>query len=894
MEEEDLCSSRPRQDPSAERQYLNGQAGGVVAEERGAGEGESADSDKETWEQIVWPVCTAAVDWAGTRTSATASPLVTDGVSSNQLDSDPVTQALKASFPIRSESLSSDLCKEAEEQDEFDSWLLLCSEPEWMGPNLKPCDSESTEEDHRQFDHFGTSLSSRVPGEKHRPSVEPDFFHSCVEIQFAGFIEDDIEHLRLVESPNDADVLLSGQNGLEEVPALVNSDKISGREKDTAKILPEDETTAASQRSAGVRREEADFSIDPDQLTELEQLLEDLSRFEETRQYHSQPVCEEEAAEADPDPAMCRRAVGVQREEEEEHAQDPEPSENSLDVFHLQEDCTAPSQNAASLRIQDEPRTTERVQSSSECHRSPEEVHPGVQVTETTVYKVEEEEEEEEDGGEQYRGSTVETAQTNGDLDRDRARVLAQRLFKLDDIQRKDVVKYLDKDNSFSRAVGEEYLKHFDFRGQTLDEALRSFLSVVVLIGESQERERVLNHFSNRYHCCNQGCFHCSGCVLALTCAVMLLNTDLHGQLVGKSMSSSKFVSNLDGMNEGENFNKDLLKSLYNSIKTEPLPWAVAEEEMSSVLLEEEREDPAPLRSKANPFLDVPIDKNAVVIKEGFLQRKIHADADGKRTPWGKRGWKMFNVVLRGMVLYFHKDEYRREVSEELLSLHHSLAKEAEEYTKRPHVFRLQTADWRVFLFQASSRAEMSSWMNRVNLLSALHSAPPFPAAVGSQRRFCRPILPAAQSANTLERQLQSHSGMLQSFRADLSQLQENPPEGRRAKTKELEEHRLRAEYLQYEVCRYEAFVRVLQVWSRTRTSADGTFVPTDLNRFDRDLCPEAENEEEEEGGMKKSHSSPSLEMDAANAPPPVKVKRNISERRTYRRVVVPKWNKED
>ena len=66
-------------------------------------------------------------------------------------------------------------------------------------------------------------------------------------------------------------------------------------------------------------------------------------------------------------------------------------------------------------------------------------------------------------------------------------------------------------------------------------------------------------------------------------------------------MSSSKFVSNLDGMNEEENFNKDLLKvffsfsesqilvcehdltfsspstlqSLYNSIKNEPLEWAV-------------------------------------------------------------------------------------------------------------------------------------------------------------------------------------------------------------------------------------------------------------------------------------------------------------------------------
>lgn len=141
---------------------------------------------------------------------------------------------------------------------------------------------------------------------------------------------------------------------------------------------------------------------------------------------------------------------------------------------------------------------------------------------------------------------------------------------------------------------------------------------MVVLIGETQERERVLQHFSCRFHQCNpdsfsssgdfwyvlakDGCLthRCatlaglslslslsSGAVLALTCALMLLNTDLHGQVgaqamyphlkmcfdvadlslclgfkqnVGKSMSSSKFVSNLDEMNEGSNFSKDLLK----------------------------------------------------------------------------------------------------------------------------------------------------------------------------------------------------------------------------------------------------------------------------------------------------------------------------------------------
>lgn len=50
------------------------------------------------------------------------------------------------------------------------------------------------------------------------------------------------------------------------------------------------------------------------------------------------------------------------------------------------------------------------------------------------------------------------------------------------------------------------------------------------------------------------------------------------------------------------------------------------------------------------------------------------------------------------------------------------------------------------------------------------------------------------------ERQLQCHAGMLASFRADLSYLQQNLPEGKKAKARELEEHRVRAEYLQHEV----------------------------------------------------------------------------------------------
>lgn len=41
---------------------------------------------------------------------------------------------------------------------------------------------------------------------------------------------------------------------------------------------------------------------------------------------------------------------------------------------------------------------------------------------------------------------------------------------------------------------------------------------------------------------------------------------------------------------------------------------------------------------------------------------------------------------------------------------------------------------------------------------------------------------------------------MLESFRADISYMQENFPERKKAKAKELEEHRIREEYLHYEV----------------------------------------------------------------------------------------------
>jgi len=63
-----------------------------------------------------------------------------------------------------------------------------------------------------------------------------------------------------------------------------------------------------------------------------------------------------------------------------------------------------------------------------------------------------------------------------------------------------------------------EYVRYFDFSGLTLDMALREFLRKLVLAGETQERERILAHFSRRYLDCNSGSFNSEGTVWSSGC----------------------------------------------------------------------------------------------------------------------------------------------------------------------------------------------------------------------------------------------------------------------------------------------------------------------------------------------------------------------------------------
>uniref|UniRef100_A0A8U8BTZ6 Uncharacterized protein n=1 Tax=Geospiza parvula TaxID=87175 RepID=A0A8U8BTZ6_GEOPR len=270
----------------------------------------------------------------------------------------------------------------------------------------------------------------------------------------------------------------------------------------------------------------------------------------------------------------------------------------------------------------------------------------------------------------------------------------------------------------------------------------------------------------------------------------MLLNTDLHGQRLGRAMSSSEFVTNLSGMMDGQDFPREQLKALYGSIRSRKLEWATDDEDEPGADSQKTKKAPKFPNPEIPPELLGELRPHPQV-----LARKVLAESDGKKAPWGRRGWKRFRAELRGPLLVLHRDP--PEGPEEVLGLPHALAQPHPKYTKRPNVFLLRAGDRREFLCQAQSPLELSQWVFGINVAAALCSSPPFPAAVGSRRRFVRPILPSAPSRCPPEQQQCQLRRWLGTVTCQLLEHQRLLPEGR---GREQEEHRAHGDFLRQEV----------------------------------------------------------------------------------------------
>ncbi|XP_032230434.2 PH and SEC7 domain-containing protein 1 isoform X4 [Nematostella vectensis] len=390
-------------------------------------------------------------------------------------------------------------------------------------------------------------------------------------------------------------------------------------------------------------------------------------------------------------------------------------------------------------------------------------------------------------------------------------RTLAFRLFSLDGFTKDQVAPQLYKNTTFGKTVAVEYLKLFNFSGLSIVEALRVFTKAFLLIGETQERERILIPFSNRYYQCNTPDYGSADAVHTLVCAVLLLNTDHHGENIGKKMTLSQFLENMAGLCDGHDFPKDLLKSIYQEIRTNPLEWSGIKPSDTPPTPKTPRSANGIRASPGNPYLEIQVDEKDKLFKEGLLYRKVTMESEGKKTSAWKRKWIPFHATLKGMVLFLHKPDEINSVEDRrhCLGVHHSLASRATDYKKRPFVFKFVTADWREFLFQARGRTDMSEWIAAINQVAATFSAPPLPPPIGSCKRFQRPLLPFSKTKLPLPKQLESHESKASQCQEELIDcLKEEPRDGT---TREMQEWQEKRDYLDYEYKRYMAYVNVLR-----------------------------------------------------------------------------------
>ncbi|KAJ8098786.1 hypothetical protein POJ06DRAFT_213020 [Lipomyces tetrasporus] len=111
------------------------------------------------------------------------------------------------------------------------------------------------------------------------------------------------------------------------------------------------------------------------------------------------------------------------------------------------------------------------------------------------------------------------------------------------------------------------FIDSFDFKDKRIDKGLRELLESFRLPGESQQIERIVEKFSERY--CEFGPKEVSNkdAAFVLSYSMIMLNTDLHNPQVRNRMTLDQYKHNLRKVNNNEDFLPEYLEAIYNAIK---------------------------------------------------------------------------------------------------------------------------------------------------------------------------------------------------------------------------------------------------------------------------------------------------------------------------------------
>ena len=114
----------------------------------------------------------------------------------------------------------------------------------------------------------------------------------------------------------------------------------------------------------------------------------------------------------------------------------------------------------------------------------------------------------------------------------------------------------------FAQAVLRSYTRRFPFFGEPIDMSLRKFLLEADLPKETQQVDRVIQAFADRYHECNPGIFMSPDQAYVIAFSLMMLHTDAFNKNNKRKMQKQDYIKNTSG----QDVSGDVLGCFYDNI----------------------------------------------------------------------------------------------------------------------------------------------------------------------------------------------------------------------------------------------------------------------------------------------------------------------------------------
>jgi hypothetical protein len=137
----------------------------------------------------------------------------------------------------------------------------------------------------------------------------------------------------------------------------------------------------------------------------------------------------------------------------------------------------------------------------------------------------------------------------------------------LEVVNRSVVAAALSKSTDpFSLSVLRSYMRGFRFFGDPMDMALRKLLMEAELPKETQQIDRFLQAFANRYHECNPGIYSSPDQAYFIAFSLLILHTDVFNKNNKHKMQKADYLKNT----RGEGIFEEILEVFYDNITYTP------------------------------------------------------------------------------------------------------------------------------------------------------------------------------------------------------------------------------------------------------------------------------------------------------------------------------------